>query len=1427
MKPRLLPAIFSAALLLLVGAATAHAQSFMGLGFLPGFAGDSTSDAISADGTTVVGTCVSATNSANREPFRWTQATGMVALPKGTFSQAFGVSANGSVIAGAIGKAARWTQSSGWVALGNLSGGATISAQGISGDGSVLVGLGTSTPGTQAFRWTQATGTVGLGDLPGGSFYSIAQAVSGDGTTIVGYSDSGGTGSEAFRWTQTTGMVGLGYMSSPSYETGPSSAAFAVSADGSVIVGQADSVDGAHAFRWTQSTGMVDLGGGPGLALATSADGSIVGGEGQAGAFVWDATHGMRYLSSILTTDYHLSDQLDGWSLRRVTGMSADGNVFVGWGINPSGTYEPWIATVPEPPTFLLAAVGMIGLTVFRRRTFTGLCRAMFLCGAALLALACVNITRADIYQWEYVNPADPSQGKQQSTTLCPDGSGVDAAPGVDLSFRNLTMGYFIGANLNGVYAAQSDFTHADFSQATFAFASLSGDFTGASFKNANLSSASLGGTLTGADFTGANIQSANLYPITSAQIYSTASYQAHQLTQTRFDGNDLSGVNMVDQDLTGASFSDAVLVNANFGQANLTSANFSYANLNGANFNQANLVSAVFDRGTVTNVDFSQQDLSKASFYNTTLTGATLTGADVRGTNFQISDVTLAQLYSTASYLAHDLSGINLGGTTLSNANFAAISFTQANFASANLAGAHFSQANLNGASFDGATLTNANFSQADLRNSYVTAASITSANFSGADVRGTTFLLGSTGITAAQLYSTASYQAHDLSGLRLAGDVVGWNFHGQNLTGASFGTDSSIQNNDFGQANLTGASFDYDSLTGSDFTGATIRGAKFSAYNGSVHEGTGIGLAQIYSTASYQLHDLTGIDFTENSLGGGNFANQDLSNSNLSRTILAGANFSNAVLFGANFFDAKFAGIVPAHVPAANFTDADIRGARLGTTDFSFAQLTSTASYQAGNLSGIALNNDNLTGWNLSGLNLSNSSFFNSTLTSANFSHANLSGADLSEASMTSADFTQADVRGAGFAKTLHDGTGITLTQLYSTASYGNHDLSGVRLSGSNLAGANFAGINFSGATLGALNSDLPATLTGADFNHANLMNTRFAGTTLNNVNLTAADARGSDLFNSLLNPTTSTTNFIDGSGYMQHGVNLGAGQSLTVRNHRYVDSENGNSIDVFQSFSMASGGALDLVFDDHQWNSVIRFSPDIAVDRGGTLDLEFASGVDVASQIGRTFDLFDWAGVTPTGTFGVVSPYTWDLSQLYTTGNITLTAVPEPSAFLLAVLGFLAIAVQYCQRRRILAQGARISSLQWMVVSQLLIAPLIAFLVCTSARADVFNLPAGQTGLQVVSVGNAGNLNDPNTGNLYGGVPYNYSIGKYDVTVGQNAAFLNAVAATDTYQLGLAFDAGGAFAPVPEPSSLLLALVGFVGLASCTGKKLGVVS
>jgi formylglycine-generating enzyme required for sulfatase activity len=52
-----------------------------------------------------------------------------------------------------------------------------------------------------------------------------------------------------------------------------------------------------------------------------------------------------------------------------------------------------------------------------------------------------------------------------------------------------------------------------------------------------------------------------------------------------------------------------------------------------------------------------------------------------------------------------------------------------------------------------------------------------------------------------------------------------------------------------------------------------------------------------------------------------------------------------------------------------------------------------------------------------------------------------------------------------------------------------------------------------------------------------------------------------------------------------------------------------------------------------------------------------------------------------------------------------------------------------------------------------------------------------------IEMVTVGDAGNSADT-TG--YGAVPYEYQIGKYEVTIGQYVEFLNAVAKQDTYSL-----------------------------------------
>jgi probable HAF family extracellular repeat protein len=341
--------------------------SFTGVGVLPN---DATSivEAVSADGIVVVGTSFSNEES---EAFE---------------SEAF-----------------RWTRQGGMEGLGDLPGGVFQSfGQGVSADGAVVVGQGSSASGDEAFRWSEGSGIVGLGDLPGGSFRSSAWGTSGDGMVVVGFSDAGNANaSGAFRWTQATGMLSLG--------TTFFLEARGVSADGSLVVGQRSN----DAFSWTQTSGfttLVDsqgvfhtlrsardvnssgnvivgvgrsshgglgdafregwrwisgvvtpLGDLPGGSFQSSAaqasdDGSIVIGGSSTGttdtvtgreAFIWDETNGMRNLRDVLVVDFGLD--LTGWALAEATGISADGQTIVGYGFNPSGDLEGWVATLSEP----------------------------------------------------------------------------------------------------------------------------------------------------------------------------------------------------------------------------------------------------------------------------------------------------------------------------------------------------------------------------------------------------------------------------------------------------------------------------------------------------------------------------------------------------------------------------------------------------------------------------------------------------------------------------------------------------------------------------------------------------------------------------------------------------------------------------------------------------------------------------------------------------------------------------------------------------------------------------------------------------------------------------------------------------------------------------------------------------------------------
>lgn len=93
------------------------------------------------------------------------------------------------------------------VDLGTL-GGVDSEAYGVSADGSVVVGRATNASGQwRAFRWTQATGMQDLGTFGGNE--SLAQDISGDSSIIVGRARNASNQDRAFRWTQDGGLEDL------------------------------------------------------------------------------------------------------------------------------------------------------------------------------------------------------------------------------------------------------------------------------------------------------------------------------------------------------------------------------------------------------------------------------------------------------------------------------------------------------------------------------------------------------------------------------------------------------------------------------------------------------------------------------------------------------------------------------------------------------------------------------------------------------------------------------------------------------------------------------------------------------------------------------------------------------------------------------------------------------------------------------------------------------------------------------------------------------------------------------------------------------------------------------------------------------------------------------------------------------------------
>lgn len=596
-------------------------------------------------------------------------------------------------------------------------------------------------------------------------------------------------------------------------------------------------------------------------------------------------------------------------------------------------------------------------------------------------------------------------------------------------------------------------------------------------------------------------------------------------------------------------------------------------------------------------------------------------------GANFASTDLSVAELTS-ANLISSTLTSTNLTSARLTFASLGAATLTSANLTSANLTSASFFSF-LRGA----ANLTSANF----------TDATITRANLDS-----TTYA----GLVPDQFYSTANYRARDLSGISLRGNNLnGWNFASQNLTAADLSgyydlTPSTLVSADFTNANLNSASLLSSTLTSANFANANLSWASFFESNlkdanftgttvtRSVFASTtarGFTASQLYSTASYNAHDLPGIHLESNDLTAWNLASQNLTFARFDDSILTSVNFAQSKLPSATF--------TSANLTSANFTAAQLSSANFTSATLAFAQLTS----------------------------------------------ANLSAANLTSSTLTSADFTAAVVTRTMLGTTTP--RGFKAEQLYSTASYQARDLTGINLSFNNLTawlfnsqnlnsasfdGSNLTSANFTGASL-VLASFRNSNLTGANFSSANLTRADFGSLPRAAVAILAsADFTLADLRNvTRLVPVSSTItrNTILADGTLPNGtLALLAGDTLTVR-------DNPLPVTVSTAFDINPAATLAFLFYDNDFTSPIKAS--VRPNFAGTLALNVDPATDPVTLLNVPLGLFKYqsAGAEtmyPLSAFSQLTSnldptlYRWDTSDLYVGGTVVLRPIPEPRTF-----------------------------------------------------------------------------------------------------------------------------------------------------------------
>jgi uncharacterized membrane protein len=205
-------------------------------------------------------------------------------------------------------------------------------------NGSVMVGYARNSAGyNQAFRWSTGAGFDAFGPRD-----SFANGVSGDGSLVVGDMVVSNV-NVAYQWS-----VGTRTFQNLALPSGwPACYATNISSNGLVVVGDCNGGGQPQvAVRWVGGTvyqlGYLASNPNTNRALGANTDGSVILGVGNE-AWIWDVLNGVRSLTSILAA---ANGDVSNWSNLSARAMSADGKTVIGSG-TLAGTSTAFIARLP------------------------------------------------------------------------------------------------------------------------------------------------------------------------------------------------------------------------------------------------------------------------------------------------------------------------------------------------------------------------------------------------------------------------------------------------------------------------------------------------------------------------------------------------------------------------------------------------------------------------------------------------------------------------------------------------------------------------------------------------------------------------------------------------------------------------------------------------------------------------------------------------------------------------------------------------------------------------------------------------------------------------------------------------------------------------------------------------------------------------